>query len=480
MKKKLLALALAGLLALSATSCLNKEAERPDGPIGGTTNNGGGPGTPTTVTWTDVNETVYATAGMTLTGVDNASDVSSVQAMDVLTRVKIGTNGKSVVIKNDKYYYATSRNLTTEDLEGLNFTPCNETMYVAVETLNIRRYASNASYSNIEGALKLNDTVTVIAKGTSWCKIDYKGAQRFVHLDFLSASKVIDPNDLTQYPTFVESAPTTQYVTVENVSVRQAPSTAATALGYLKKDDTVTVVASTVINGKTWHKVMVVLEVKEGQSPEAIEAYISADCLSPNKGATSAMTLDGMLKLYPDFTETNGVQTRYITDNVNIRSTPKYVAVDDKNSNVVQTLKKADLVKVVAVAKNADADNIMWAMIEYKEGEYYFVSVKYLTTDPSGNPAAPTLADLLATYQNFSACTEKTVWANGLVYCNTTPTNDTEITKQLSAGDAVTVVASGSTDKYGLTTWYIFRTAEGEYYFANASLFTDVAPAPAA
>lgn len=475
MKKKLLALALAGLLTLSATSCLNKEAERPDGPIGGTTTNNGGPGTPVIVTWTDVNETVYATAAMTLTGVENASDVSTVKAMDVLTRVRYSNDGRSVVIKNDKYYYATSRNLTNEDLEGLKFTPCNETMYVAVETLNVRRYASNASYSNIEGSLKLNDTVTVIAKGTSWCKIDYNGAQRFVHLEFLSTSKVIDPNDLTQYPTFTEGAHTTQYVTVENVSVRQAPSTAATALGYLKKDAEVTVIASAVINGKTWHKVWVVLEVEDGQSPEAIEAYISADCLSPNKGASAAMTLDGMLKLYTNFTATDGVQNRYITDNVNIRSTPKYIAADAENNNVVQTLKKADLVKVVALAKEADADNIIWAMIEYKEGEYYFVSYKYLTTDPTGNPAAPTLAEILATYQSFSACTEKTIWAKGLVNCNTTPTNDPEITKQLSANEAVTLVATGSIRGQ---VWYLFKTADGGFYFAHSSLFTDVAPTP--
>ena len=247
-------------------------------------------------------------------------------------------------------------------------------------------------------------------------------------------------------------------------------------LGDLKKDAEVTVIASAVINGKTWHKVWAVLDVKEGQTPESIEAYISADCLSPNKGASSAMTLDGMLALYTGFAATSGVQNRYITDNVNIRSTPKLIAADDENTNVVETLKKGAPVKVVALAKEADTDNIIWAMIEYKEGEYYFVSYKYLTTDPSGNPAAPTLAEILATYQGFSACTEKTIWAKGLVYCNTAPTNDTEITKQLSAGEAVTLVATGSIRG---TTWYIFKTADGGYYFAGATLFTDVAPTPA-
>ena len=478
MKKKLLALALAGLLALSATSCLNKEAERPDGPIGGPTGNGGGdPIIPGIVTWTEVNETVYATAAMTLTGVESSSDVTTVKAMDVLTRTRYSSDGRSIVLKNNKYYYATSRNLTNEDLEGLKFTSCNETKYVSAETLHVRRYASNASYSPIKGTLKLNDTVQVIAKGTSWCKIQYTATEQyFVHMDFLADSKVIDPNDMSQYPTFVEGTHTTQYVTVEQVAVRKAPSTAASWLGDLKKDAEVTVIASAVINGKTWHKVWAVLEVKEGQSPEAIEAYISADCLSPNKGASSAMTLDGMLKLYTNFSATNGVLTRYITDNVNIRSTPKLIAADADNSNVVQTLKKADLVKVVALAKEADADNIIWAMIEYKEGEYYFVSYKYLTTDPAGNPAAPTLAELLASYQSFSACTEKTVWAKALVNCNTAPTNDTEITKQLSANEAVTLVATGSVRGQ---TWYLFKTADGGYYFAHSSLFTDVAPTPA-
>ncbi len=486
MKKRIVALLLAGLLSasvLTMASC-KKEAERPDGQIG-TTTTGTGIGWPPnepSVVWTEVNETVYVTAAMSLTPVDGGEQ-TTVKQMDILTRVRIGSDGRSVVVKNDKEYYATSRNLTNEDLEGYTFTPCNETWYVSSATLNVRRYASNASYSPIKGSYKHNDAVTVVAKGTSWCKIQYSATEQyFVHMEFLSTTKTVDPDDLSNYPAFNDGTPTTMYVNVGVVSgkvaYRKAPSKNATWLGDLPQDTAVTVVASNLVDGKLWCKVRIQIaaDPSTGTSATTVTAFISGDCLSETQGSAAAKTLEEMLDFYTDFTRTEGVLTRYITESTNIRSTPELISAEIEGNNIMATVQKATPVKVVAMANAADADGIVWAMIEYAEGTYYFVSSKMLTTDPSGNPAAPTLSELLQTYQAFTACTEKTVYVIGKVNCNTTPTNEAN-PKQLGAGEAVTVVAQGTIDS---STWYIFRTQSGELFFADSALFTETAPAPAA
>ena len=109
---------------------------------------------------------------------------------------------------------------------------------------------------------------------------------------------------------------------------------------------------------------------------------------------------------------------------------------------------------------------------EYGEGEYYFVSYKYLTTDPDGEAAPLTLDQLINLYPAFTKCAEKTVYAKGVVNCNTSPENQTEVAKKLAKGDAVTVVATG---KVNYADWYIFKTADGSYFFAGQDLFSESA-----
>ena len=156
---------------------------------------------------------------------------------------------------------------------------------------------------------------------------------------------------------------------------------------------------------------------------------------------------------------------------LNVRSSPDF-PVNDKNepANIVAALISGNSVKVVATGHKNET---FWAMIEYKEGEYYFVSYSWLTPNPSGEKAPLTLAQLLATYPDFKGCAEKTVYAKSVVNCNSFPGNDDEPAKKLAANDAVTVVAEGNV--MGLK-WYIFRTADGAHYFAAASMFTEQAP----
>lgn len=487
-KRRIVALIMAGLLTASLSACVTTQ-QRPPNPNGGTEEPQTKPqeqNKPSVVTWTTVDETVYVVAsGITLVNVDNATDTTTARQLDALQRVSVGSNNQSIVVKDGKKYYAESKNLTNADLMGEGFQTCAKTTMYATETVRVRKYAtSDYAFSTEITTLKANDTVTVVAKGGKWNKIEYvQNGQTnyyFVWAACLSESKVTDPNDLSQYGTVTPCDPVTKYVAVESVTLRKAPSVSADGLHWPVKDDQVTVIGTITVNGKLWTKVWVdVAPAEEGQSPVRKEGFIGPNCLSDSKGASSARTLEDMLAIYDTFTQTETPLTLYVVldaegkPNVtlNVRSSPDF-PVNDKNepANIVAALISGNSVKVVATGHKNET---FWAMIEYKEGEYYFVSYSWLTPNPSGEKAPLTLAQLLATYPDFKGCAEKTVYAKSVVNCNSFPGNDDEPAKKLAANDAVTVVAEGNV--LGLK-WYIFRTADGAHYFAAASMFTEQAP----
>lgn len=478
MKKRIVALLLAGILTASLASCTTTKDR--ENSTGGTENvqtrdpnANGNNGTPiVTVTWQEVNETVYVTASsVTLVGVENTSQTAKASQMDRLTRVKIGSNGKSVVVKDNVQYTVDTKSVTAEDLLGEGFTTLTtpKTMYAAASAVNIRRYAtSEYSFSTIIKTLELNETVTVIAEGNKWSKISYNNQQYFVFSSLLADEAQSDPDDASNYPT---PTPLTQQVDkyvsgCETVALRKQPSSKATALSYLSKDTKVTVVATVTVNGNSWSKVLVPMKVEEGQSADNIEGFISTYYLANTLGGVVEITLDEMLSQYPDFKKVDPIQVLYATDSLNVRSTPE-IPEDANKDNKVGGLKKAEQAKVVAIGTSGE---IVWAMIDYGNKGYCFVSYAYLTPDSSGNPAAPSFEQLLATYSDFQACTERTVYAKGVVNCNTAPENQSEVSKKLAAGEAVTVLATGTVRGNG---WYLFRTQDGGLYFAGTSMFND-------
>lgn len=488
MKKRMLALIMAGILTASLSACVTTQ-HRPPNPNGGTEEQQtrpSGENKPSVVTWTTVDEKVYVTASaITLVGVDNASDTTTAKQLDALQRVSVGSNNQSIVVKDGKKYYVESKNITNLDLFGEGFQTCAETTMYATEAVRIRKYAtSDYAFSTEIATLKVTDSVTVVAKGALWNKIKYtKDGQTnyyFVWAACLSETKVTDPNELTQYGTVTPCDPVTKYVNVASVVLRKAPSMNADGLHWPVKNDAVTVIGTITVNGKLWSKVWVdVAPTEEGQSPVRKEGFIGPNCLSDSKGASAAMTLDDMLVIYPEFTKAENPLTMYVildengepNTNLNVRSSPDFPKNDKgEPANVVEALKSKDSVKVVATGHKSET---FWAMIEYKPGEYYFVSYSYLTPNESGEKAPLTLAQLLATYPEFKSCAEKTVYAKSVVNCNSFPGNDDEPAKKLTANEAVTVAAEGTV--MGLK-WYIFRTSDGGYYFAAASMFTEQAP----
>lgn len=478
MKKRILALLLAGLLTASMVSCITTKP-RPDGPGlgGGTEDQQTMDDTETdpvvTVTWISTDKTVYVTpASTTLTKVDDSTATVKVNQLTELHCIKISSDAKRCIVERDGVqYYVSADKVTDEDLLGKSFTECAPKTMYAKKAVNVRKFASdNNAYSTVIKTLKINDSVTVVAEGTNWSKIKVdENTFYFVYAEFLSDTEVKDPDNEDFSAYFTDLNPTVKlYVTApSSLTVRVNASTESSPLTYLVTNAEVTALAQGTIEGIKWYKILVPDDIKEGQTQTYSIGYATDKYLSETKGSVS-MTLDEMIEQY-SFTKKETPQELYVSsDALFVRSTPAFPAAND---NIVATLAKKDTVKVVAVGT---VDDNNWAMIEL-DGKYCFVGYSKLTTDPNGTPMEVPLsfAELLSKYQ-FTECTEKTVYAKGTVKCNTSPTNQETAPKTLTAGNSVKVLATGTVS---YVEWYLFQI-EGDtnFYFAGASLFTDVAP----
>lgn len=484
MKKRLLALLLAGLITATLVSCSTERGREDDtkGPNGTeaeqTRPNENETDPPVTVTWTDVDEAVYVLAdSLTLTSVDDGTATVKASKLEKLHRVKVSNTQRCIVEKDGKHYYASSKELTTDDILGEGFTKLSKekTMY-ASENANVRSYASTADSGNIVSGLKINDSVTVVATGsvnkTNWSKIkvtkDGETVYYFVATSCLSDKQVEDPDGTDYSKYFTSCADTKMYVVVEqSLVMRKNPHFKSKDIAYLLPDAEVIVVATGTVDGMSWSKIKVANEVKPGDPQTYTIGYVNSAYLSPVPGGEE-MTLDKMLILYPSFTKKDPAETMYVSaESLNVRSTPTFPASTDKG-NIVAGLKKKDQVKVVATGT---VDSTRWAMIEYGEGVFYFVGLSYLTVDPDGNPTPESVDELIEKYGFTKLEAAKTYYAVGKVNCYATPGTSGTVAKELKASDKVTVYAKGEKDG---AEWYLFQVdGSAVYYFAGASLFTE-------
>lgn len=484
MKKRLLALLLAGLITASMVACTSERGREDDTHgVNGTEAEQTRPNEdetqpPVTVTWTDVDEDVYVLASsLTLTAVEDGTATVKVSKLAKLHRVQVSNSSRSVVEKDGKRYYAASKDLTADDILGENFTTLSaeKTMY-AKSSVNIRSYASTADSSNVVAGLKINDKVTVVATGDvgdlNWSKIkvveEGKTFYYFVSTKYLSETKVEDPDGADYSSYFTPCDDTKMYVVVEqSLVLRKNAHLESTDLKYLLPDAEVIVIATGTIDGVTWSKVKVANEVKPGDPQTYTIGYVGSAYLSPVMGGEE-MTLDKMLVLYPTFTKKDPAEVMYVSaDSLNVRSTPAFPSSTD-SGNIVAGLKKKAEVKVVATGV---ANDNRWAMIEFEENVFYFVGLTYLTVDPDGNPTPESVDELVEKYGFTKLETPKTYYAKGKVNCYATPGTTGTVAKELKANDKVTVYAKGEKDG---AEWFIFQ-AEGSvvYYFAGSSLFTE-------
>ncbi len=485
MKKRILALLLAGILTASMTSCFNRN-NNPSDTTGGNTEEvltrapGGEGTTQAPDTWKEVTDTVYTTTdNLTLrTDIDSNENTLKVNKLTELKRTAYNTKWSRVEY-NSGVYYVSNSYITSDDIYGKTLTPCEDTlMYVITDGLNVRTLASsNSTISPSVGSLKLNETVIVIAKGDDWCRIEYSDeeggepTERYVSAKYLAKQPYENPDtkDYSSYFTKIDPAKT-MYVTASAINLRKAPSVNASIMGGLEQDDEVIVVGYAesipeVVDGEettaSWYKVKVTIAPeKEGDPPTTAYYYASAKYISDKPGSTT-LTLADMLEQYPTFSANS--KTLYVCTNAaNARTTPSL----KNNDNITKTLEKKDQVKVVATGVYEDNN---WCMIELEEGVFAFIGSSTLTTDPNGEPAPLSLEDLLIKYPQYEAVsTPVTLTAKSTVNCYTSPSSAETVPLKLNAGDTVTLVAVPSNDD---SSWCVIQAANGNCYFAGYSLF---------
>ncbi len=481
MKKRILAILLAGLLTASAASCISREGSRKDSTgLGGTEDTQTSPSTteeiPPVSLWENVNDYIYTTeATVSLrTNVSTVEGSIKITGVTKLHRVKTSSTWSQVEYNNATYYIHNDF-FTTDDLLGETFTACvpPETMY-ATSGLNIRKYASATASASVSiGGYKQNDEVTVVSKGDTWYKVkfldeDKKDAFGFVKAEFLSKDPVQGPvtTDYSKY--FDNCDPKTVYVAEGSYNLRYEPHKDGTIRTTLIVDKANPVITLKVTGTGTgdyieWVRVSYPDDVKEGDPQTYTDCYIHKSCLKENLEDT---TLEGFLSLYPDFAACEEL-TLYVlaTTPLNARKTPVFEGDD----NIGVCLNPKTKVKVVA---RGMVGTTLCYVIEYQEGVFYFVSAKYLTPNESGEPAPLTLTDLLAQYKTFTACTATDIYAKGKVNCYNEPKTGSTVPFALEAGNKVSMVAKSSDG-----VWCIIETSEGKLYFAGIDLFTEIAPA---
>ena len=483
MKKRILALLLAGLITASMASCVSSGDQNdgetttdPNATTVATTTGSTAPQDQFTV----VDETVYTLINASLLTDINATTAAVVAPqLTELRRVEYNATWSKVEYNGVKYYVVTSA-LTADDIKGKNFTPTDTVMY-AKETVNVRPYAVvNTSFSAAVAQLEQNETVKVIGTGfvggRSWSKIEYTDATGvhtyFVASDYLSATPVQPDTPVDYSPYFTECAPTTMYIKESMVTVRTTPvvpgeneenyNYAAT----LTKNVEVTVLKVGKDQFASWSWIEYALPTKPGDAQLFGKGYIKSALLSAVQSGQAA-SLDSLISAY-GFEKVEPSQTMYVANNVNstlfVRGEPVFTSDADNKIGSVSTKQP-----VTVVAKGTYGNTFAYIIV-FEDG-YGFVSGTYITSDPNGAPMV-TLEALCAKYGFEALDTAKDYYVTSDVNCRLVPGNEADVAKTLTTGEKVSVVASGA---YSSALYYILDI-EGIYYFAGASFFTDSAP----
>ncbi|MBQ9784457.1 MAG: hypothetical protein IJW29_03045 [Clostridia bacterium] len=499
MKKRLVALILAGLLTASMASCVATGNNTNTGggentleqPSQGTTSGKDDPIVPQPNSWKEVDKTLYTFESAILY---SDAKTSSAKVADLPAEFELHCTLQNTYwsyveyVENEETVkgYVSNESLTNVDLLAKSFTGVDggeKTMYIAGkkgDTARVRLYPCTDTFSTVITTLSWNEPVTVVSENGEWSRIAYEveGETKyyFISSNLLTDTEQIDYDDPTQWENLFEecTTPLTKYVNGNTANLRKAPNADATGLEILTLDTEVTVKATAQIGESNWSYVEVWMpEKKPGDGPYLAKGYINSKLLSDKKSSAPA-TLEDLLDLYEGaFEALETPKTMYATGTTNVRSTPLFPNTDEgEKSNIVAGLTKAEEVKVVA---SGAYDGYSFYVIEYTIDEklgYYFVGASTLTTDPTGTPTI-TLDDLTEKYPQFEICVESTVTVTNAsgANCYLKPEFAETPDLHLELGDEVTLVATANDS----TTWWVIRAENGTLYFVNSMLFQTAA-----
>lgn len=473
MKKRILTLLLAGLLAMSAIAC-NNPTENP--------NLTGGNGVDTAPIVTDedgfqiVNETVYALVDELNLRTEASTVGDAAKKVDFateMTRVKYGTRWSVVSYEGVEYYVMTDY-ITTDDLGLKTFTPLTteKIMHATTSGVNVRLYPSSNTMikDNLLKKLTLNETVAVIAESADWYQIKLDGKKYYVYAEYFEEGEVPSINDLGDYKTKFENGkletPQTMYIINDSTRFRTLPSTEdySEVITSYASGTPVTVIAVAKVNGSKWAKVEAPIK-PDNPAAGTMEGYIRYDMLSLVKEADNKK-LESLLAAYT-FEEFDEEKTMYVakdnTKGLNVRTSPS------TTGNVKGSLPSEEEITVVAYGTGEFEG---WYMIEYKDEGYFFVSAAYVTEEKGGK--ASLTSDSYKEYSELTAYAEPTkmvVKESGAIRFVAPELNDeNQSGDALQAGAEVTVIAAGTYTK-GTMNYKVFfvKDANGGYWFINQS-----------
>ena len=171
---------------------------------------------------------------------------------------------------------------------------------VTANSLNIRKSADKSSM--IQGTLKKNETVTIVAeqkdsRGITWGKLS--NGKGWINLNFTTKSGEKAADTFTEYNVKVTAA---------SLNIRKSADKSSAVQGILNKNDVVTIVAEQkdsrgvtwgkLSNGKGWISLLFATKTNDaaGSTFKAYSVQVTADTLNIRKSASNTGTVVGFLK----------------------------------------------------------------------------------------------------------------------------------------------------------------------------------------
>ncbi|MBE6589559.1 MAG: SH3 domain-containing protein [Ruminococcaceae bacterium] len=518
MKKRILALLLAGVLATSLVACVGGGENDPDDETVDTENESSTDDeyTPSEDDleaddfWVEETETVYthSTAYLREEPDGSSDSITTISAATKLTRTKVSTTWSYVEYANEEGEtlegYISNNYITETDITGSDFelvTGGSQVVYSITETLNVRKYPIAAEYSTVMGYYSMNDEIRVVATNGTWFKVSFETDEDtgetlyyYVNATFVSTEIGGDPVAENPYDAqFIEvNPPKIMYTNTAGLNLRSDPviSSSTVIMKFssagikvsVKKEGNVTDEYGDVMR---WSYVTAFLPPeKDGDPATTKEGYIASEYLTEKAlPDIRNLSLAEILSLYPTFTSITPMNM-YVVKNpdadtsVRLRATPELTtgAVDSQTSNVIGSISTKKDATVPTAFKVVATNNKDWYITERTNEKnvtsYAFITSdpRYVTSDPAGNVKI-TLENLTVAYPGYQLLDQPlTITATKTANGYYTPNVAKTVPYPMQAGAQASLVAMETgTDP----VWYVIQH-NGTLYFVPMSSFASI------
>ena len=249
----------------------------------------------------------------------------------------------------------TTASAETEEVLADEFISVNETVYVyGTDVLNVRAEPSKDSAKM--GEMKEGEQVTRIGYNSSWSKISYYGNTYYASSDYLTTRAPLDFSDKTD----------TVYIIAEGtLNLRKKPAANSDIVAFLPYGTELsrTGIATTEDDaGIIWSRLLYNGEV----------CYASSSFLDTEKPSLS--DTDDDFKTVNEIVYVARKNGNVTVLSLNVRALPSL------SSNSLAVLEPDTMLTRIGIAKEADADGIIWSMVVYN-GKTGYVSSSYITTE---------------------------------------------------------------------------------------------------